>query len=159
MSDFIDNYFKDDPTEWIHILPVYQKVTIEELMQQGKTFEEIAETWVSATTENTYPFGTSSTKIDKGKFLENLILEIEDFICGSKKYEQERKKLFGEHGVARTYIVSAIAVAVAPTMGVSATFLAPVVALILASLGKIAVNAWCSTRKESRVPNTILQTP
>ncbi|SRR6266568_474350 len=159
MSGHVDSYFTEDPIAWIQNLPAYQRVSIEELMQQGKSFQEIAEVWISATTENTFPFGTTSSKIDKGKFLENLVLEVEGFICGNQKYNKERKQLFGEQGVARTYIVSAIAVAVAPSLGVSATFLAPVVALILASFGKITINAWCAARKESRAATPALQTP
>lgn len=158
MIDYVDNYFTEDPREWIDNLPSYQKDSIEELLRQGKSFEEISGIWISATTDNTYPFGASSTKIDKGKFLNNLVLEVEEYICGGKKYDNERKKLFGEQGVARMYIVSAIAVAVAPNLGVSATFLAPVVALTLASFGKITINAWCAARKQSRDSSPTPQT-
>lgn len=159
MIDSADSYFAEDPRKWISDLPSYQKDSIDELLKQGRTFEEIAGTWISTTTDNTYPFGATATKVDKGKFLNNLVLEIEEFICGSKKYSTERKKLFGEQGMARTYIVSTIAVAIAPSLGMSATVLAPVVALSLASFGKITINAWCAARKEARSSSATLQTP
>jgi hypothetical protein len=36
-----------------------------------------------------------------------------------------------------------MAAAIAPYSGMAASALAPIIALVLASIGKIAVNAWC----------------
>ena len=63
-----------------------------------------------------------------------------------KKYKKERDGLFGEKGLARTYVVSAMAVAIAPQLSVAAAVIAPLIALVLASVGKVALNAWCASQ-------------
>ena len=141
--------FTGDPAEWLKALQPYQRSSVDELLQQGKSYEEIADIWLAARPGDTFSFGTTVPG-QRGAFREKLTLEVEAFLCGDERYATERSKLFGTEGVARTYVVSAIAVAVAPLLGVSATFLAPVVGLILASIGKITLNAWCAARKAAR---------
>lgn len=145
--------FAGDPAQWLEALQPYQRASIDELSRQGKSYDEIAEAWLAARPSDTYSFGTTVPG-QRGAFREKLVLEVEAFLCGDKRYATERTKLFGKEGVARTYVVSAIAVAVAPMLGVSATFLAPVVALVLASIGKITLNAWCASRKAARAASS-----
>lgn len=146
----LDSYLTEDPAQWLEGIPNYQRRIVDTLLAQGKAYDAAAESWLSASLENTFPFGGDTQNRGKGVFLEKLIDEIESYLCGGNKYKAEREKLFGEKSIIRTYVVSSIAVAVAPSLGVSATFLAPAVALVLASLGKITINAWCTTRRESR---------
>ena len=101
---------------------------------------------ITASAENTYRFSATSPVGDKGAFLENLKAEVRAFLCGDKKYKTEREGLFGKSGLARTYVVSAMAVAIAPHLSVASAVIAPLIALVLASLGKIALNAWCATK-------------
>jgi hypothetical protein len=141
----IDYLFKDDPAKWIQELPAYQQKLVEDLMQIGCSYEDAARAWLTASAANTFPYGTSNTVGSKDKFFENLKTEVTAFLCGGKKYKKERDGLFGEKGLARGYFVGAVSAAVAPSLGSSAAVLAPVVALVLAGLGKITLNAWCST--------------
>lgn len=146
----LDSLFQADAEEWIKALPAYQRDTLLELLKRGTPAEAIADNWISATAENTYGFGTERRAGDKSAFRSNVMLELEAFLCGDPKYDKERAGLFGEKSATRTYVISAVAVAIAPSLGVTAAFLAPIVALMLASLGKISVNAWCATRKQAR---------
>lgn len=144
MAGEIDLLFQDEPIEWVKGLPAFQREVMEKLLSDGESFDDVAQAWVSASAENTYRFSASSPVGDKGAFLQNLRLEVRAFLCGDKKYKKERDGLFGEKGVARTYVVSAMAVAIAPHLSVASAVIAPLIALILASLGKIVLNAWCA---------------
>ena len=103
---------------------------------------------------NTSPFGAVAPR-DGAAFRERLNVELGRFLCGDAEYAKEREGLFGADGIARTYVVSTVAVAIAPALGVSATFLAPAVALGLAAVAKVTLNAWCAGRDENSSDDTI----
>lgn len=143
----LDELLTGNVAEWLEALPAYQRDPLRELIERGLPVDEVIDRWTSASAENTYRFGTELRTGDKSLFREKFLLELEGFLCGSDKYSKEREGLFGEKSAARTYVVSAIAVGIAPYLGVTGAFLAPIVALTLASLGKISVNSWCEMRK------------
>lgn len=145
MNDSIDTLLGGEPELWIEELPAFQRSAIHELRAKGSSFEQIAQTWITASAENTYRFSANAPVGNKGAFLENLKSEIRAFLCGDKKYKTERDGLFGEKGLARAYVVSAMAVAIAPHLSVASAVIAPLIALVLASIGKITLNAWCAT--------------
>lgn len=147
MAQSLDELLSDDPTKWIAELPEYQRAPLEQLLGEGQSFEQIAQNWLSAAAANTYRFSAVNPAGKKDAFLDNLRKEIRAFLCGDNKYKKERDGLFGEKGLARTYVVSAMAVAIAPYLNVAATVIAPVVALLLASFGKITINAWCASQE------------
>lgn len=144
MTNAIDDLLSDDPAMWISELPTYQSEAIAELLKTGKTYNDIALIWLTATAQNTFVFGASKPIGDRSTFLASVKTEIRGYLCGDSKYKKERDGLFSEKGVTRTYVVSAIAVIIAPHIGMAAPVLAPMVALVLASVGKITINAWCN---------------
>ncbi len=146
MNDSIDTLLNGEPELWIEELPEFQRSAIHELQAKGSSFEQIAQTWITASAENTYRFSANAPVGNKGAFLENLKSEVRAFLCGDKKYKTERDGLFGEKGLARAYVVSAMAVAIAPHLSVASAVIAPLIALVLASIGKITLNAWCATK-------------
>ena len=150
MPSQIDDLLQGEPQEWLAGLATYQRELITELHQQGLDYDAIANNWLTASAENTFRFGGENRAGDKKLFREKLLLEIEAFLCGGEKYQKERDGLFGEKSAVRVYVISALSVAIAPSLGVTATFLAPIVALTLASFGKITLNSWCETRKARR---------
>jgi hypothetical protein len=147
MSQTLDELLNDEPGKWVTELPEYQRAPLEQLLKEGLSFEQIAQNWLSASAANTYRFSAVNPAGKRDAFLDNLRKEIRAFLCGNNKYKKERDGLFGEKGLARTYVVSAMAVAIAPYLNVAATVIAPVVALLLASLGKITINAWCASEE------------
>lgn len=150
MAETIDTLLQDDPDKWVADLPEFQRAAIQELRAAGSSYEEIAQAWITASAENTYRFSTSAPVGNKGAFLDNLRSEVRGFLCGDKKYNKERDGLFGEKGLARTYVVSTMAVAIAPHLSVASAVIAPLIALVLASVGKIALNAWCASQPGSK---------
>jgi len=105
-----------------------------------------ADKWLNATTANTAQFGgeTGKAKIYRDKLLD----EIEKFICGDAAYEDDRTKINESADKTKQYLIGMISAAIGNTMGVAGTFIAPVIALLIMSMGKMAVNAWCAMRKE-----------
>ncbi len=146
----IETLLQDDPDKWVADLPEFQRLVIQELRANGATYDDVAQAWVTASAENTYRFSASSPVGDKRAFLDSLRKEIRAFLCGDKKYKKERDGLFGDKGLARTYVVSTMAVAIAPHLSVASAVIAPLIALVLASVGKIAVNAWCNSQPEEK---------
>lgn len=140
----IDDLFADQPDLWIKDLPAFQRSSIAQLMADGRTYEDVAQAWLTASANNTYKFSAGSPVGDKNSFLKSVKAELRAFLCGDKKYKTEREGLWGERSPARTLVVSSIAVAIAPHINVAAAVLAPVIAVLLASLGKITLNAWCA---------------
>jgi hypothetical protein len=141
----VDLLLLEDPQLWVAELPEFQRQLIEQLIAEGQGFDDAAQSWLSASAANTFMFSAGPPVGDKGAFLDNLKKEIRGFLCGDKKYSVERSGLFGKQGIARTYVVSTMAVAIAPHLSVASAVIAPVVALCLASIGKVALNAWCAT--------------
>jgi hypothetical protein len=148
MSANVDNLFAGEPDDWIASLPAYSRDPIQELMRGGAAPDEIAAMWVSATAANTFRFSTEQKSPAPATFTANVKKEVREFICGTK-YKKERDALFGENALSRTMLISGVAAAIAPAVGVATAVLLPVVALVLASLGKIAINAWCATPFET----------
>jgi hypothetical protein len=146
----MDDYkklFEGQPEAWISGLPTYQRRLIEALLAQGNSADEAAEKWLSAVPKDTFPFGgVPSAK----PYLNKLLDELEALLCGDPKYTSERAKLALESKPTHALFVSTVAVLIAPAIGTSAPVLAPVIALLLATIAKLGLNAWCAVRKESR---------
>jgi len=136
-----------DPKSWLTALPAYQRDLATALLTSDDSPELAAEKWLSAEPSDTYPFGGLRTS---KLYLEKLFDELEAFLCGDPKYESDRAKLNAESKPTHALVVSFIAVSIAPAIGASAPIIAPVVALLMMTAGKLGLNAWCSLRKERR---------
>lgn len=150
MDDPISPLFQGDPIEWVVGLAEYQREPIVVLIREENSFEDVAHRWVTATAANTFRMGAAVNTGDQNTFLLRVKAEVRAYLCGDRRYKKERDSLFAEKSPTRTLVVSGIAVAIAPRLGVSAPVLAPVIALILASLGKIILNAWCASTDPTR---------
>jgi Mg2+/citrate symporter len=93
------------------------------------------------------PFGTQK---NSSIFFEKVLDEIEAFFTGDEKYKDSRLAILKESGFVQKYIVGGISIALAPVLGTSASFLAPVVAIVLLIIGKMGLNAWIATRREKK---------
>lgn len=139
-----EDIFQSDSGEWIASLPTYQRDIINQLLEGGRSFDEVAEYWTNVSLEDTYFFSASNPVGNNNNFLCNIKREIKAYLCGDKKYKKEREQLFGSKGLAKTYIVSSIAVSISPHLGVASSVISPIIALLLAGMGKITLNAWCA---------------
>lgn len=146
MND-ISEIFNVDPDSWIDTLSTYQKNLIHQLYEQTNDYELVANKWLTATIPTNVPFGTQK---NPSIFFEKVLDEVEAFFTGDEKYKYSRLAILKESGVVQSYIVGGLSIALAPVLGTSAPFLAPVIAIVLLTIGKIGLNAWLATRKEKR---------
>ncbi len=123
MTEKIDNLFTESPEKWIESLPPYQRDRVNDLISKGSSLEDAANKWLSAAPAHTAPFGTESRR---KVFIDKIWDEIEKFLCGDDRYEPERSKLLSQGNIVHTYFVGVISAAIAPALGSSAIFLAPV---------------------------------
>ncbi len=149
-SEKFEDFLMDNSGDWIEALPEFQREIINELLKNGKGYDDIAAHWIRASAQNTRPFGATEPRIMSDSFLENLKIELEKYICGDPLYESERSKLFGENGICKAYAISCISIAISQQISVSSMFISPLIALMLASFGKITINSWCATRRGQR---------
>lgn len=151
MSKMLKDILKAD-INWLDTLPSYQSKSIQQLIAQGKTYEEIAISWLSANgPANTYPFGSQNTK---SLFFEKLMEEVESFICREDKYSDEKKKLLAQFNAGNVYIITFISGVISQVVGASSAFIAPAIVLILMNILKIGVNAWCAIRIDDKHQGT-----
>ncbi|PYZ96632.1 hypothetical protein CR205_13085 [Alteribacter lacisalsi] len=138
-------YIIEEQDNLLSALPKYQQDTINTLLEQGKTPEEVSQIWLEANgPSNTFPFGADNKK---NPFLENLNNEINDFICSEDKYKNEKKQLIERWKSGEVVVVSFIAVSIATVLGTAPALILPIIVLSLRTAGKIGVNAWCESRK------------
>lgn len=127
--------------EWLDGLKPYQKDLILEMLKNEKDPEKVAMGWLNSNSlGNTTPFGGEK---DPKPFWDRFKLEFRKFICGDKAYDKERRELSKEVPVSSMLAINVISGALGATIGYSATFLAPAVAILLYSIGKMSVNAYC----------------
>lgn len=130
-----------DTNEWLSLLKPYQRSTIDFFLQDS-TPEEAAEKWLSTTgSPNIVPFGgQQNTK----PFWDSFKTEFRKFLCDDEAYVEEKKLLSMEDGVTKAFLVSTISAAIGASIGFAATLLAPAVTLLLCSVGKIGIKAYCN---------------
>lgn len=144
----LNEIFAVPPESWLDALKPYQKNIIDAIYAETQNYEEVAKRWLMANTlPNNVPFGTKKAS---SLFYEKVLDEVEAFFTGDKKYEDNRLEMLKESGVIQSYVVGGLSIALAPVLGTSAPFLAPVIAIVLLTIGKIGLNAWLTTRKEKR---------
>ena len=76
-------------------------------------------------------------------------------MCGAEQYEEDRKKIAESSDKSQQYIIGVMSAAIGKTIGAAGTFIAPVIVLLILSLGKMALNAWCEMRKETKKQVTL----
>jgi len=135
--------FSDDHrTGWVESLPAYQRTVIAELLASGLDEEGVAETWLSRTgPDNNFGFGAGPAS---SNYLASVKGEFRKLICGDPSYETLRQDAQKIWDGSKFSIVSAIAIGIAAHIGVAVAVITPVVALLLAAVCKVGLNAWCN---------------
>jgi len=126
--------------EWLATLKPYQRNTIRTFLGVGNP-ESAAEKWLGATgSPNIVPFGGVR---DTKPFWELFRAEFRKFVCDDSAYAEEKKAMFSENTAVKAILVSGVSTAIGATIGYSATLLAPAVAIMLCTVGKMGVRAYC----------------
>ena len=145
MNMSVEKMFDCESDAWVSGLPCYQQRLINQLYSQNNDYEQVAKSWLQGSLSMTEVFGT-----EKGKsvYFEKILDEIELFLKEDVKYQDIKLDIQKQTGAIQSYIVGLLSVAMAPTLGNSAVFLAPVIAICFIIIGKIGVNAWLEMRED-----------
>jgi len=128
--------------EWISGLKPYQKNSINQLLKSNEP-NDVAKIWLTSHGAlTTIPFGGIR---DTNLFWKNFVDEFNKFICDDTEYANEKKDFKSEIPLSKELLISVISAAIGAKLGFSATFVAPVVALSLFTVGKLTKNAYCAT--------------
>ncbi|MCP9826493.1 hypothetical protein KBY78_14020 [Synechococcus sp. EJ6-Ellesmere] len=130
-----------DEEEWLGLLKPYQRSIINVFLKED-SLEEAAEKWLSTTgSPNIVPFGGNQ---NSKPFWDRFSVEVRKFLCDDEAYVEEKKLLSSESEVSKAILVSTISAAIGATLGFTATLLAPPVTLLICSVGRIGINAYCN---------------
>jgi hypothetical protein len=128
---------------WLDGLGQSQSQTIQQLLDTGKSEEEVAQLWLSsAGATSTVGFGAAGPIQN---FYSNVKREFVAFVCGDPKYDDERaqaQQIWNNQG--KVGLVSMVAAVVASTVGLAAAAVVPVIALLFSLATKIGLNAFCA---------------
>jgi hypothetical protein len=114
-----------------------------------------ADNWLNASTANTAKLGGESNK--SKIYREKLLEELEKFLCGDQQYDEDRNKISDSTDKSQKYIIGVMSASIGKALGTAGTFIAPVIVLLILSIGKMAINAWCAMRKEAQQVTAHLQ--
>ncbi len=128
--------------EWLMCLRPYQREIAETLLTSNSP-EHAAQLWISSNGPTSIvQFGGEG---QSKPFWDCFVNEFRDFICGHHKYEKDRKSLSEQGGITRELMISAVSSGIGAAIGYPATFLAPAATLLLISVGRVGLNAYCRT--------------
>lgn len=151
--DAIEKLFTLEPQDILDSLPKFQTKLISEMSVSGDDYLTIADKWLNAKPENTVGFGGQPLPLRNSIYRDKIMHELEKFLCGDEKYEEERNKLNATTGAPIQFIIGGISAAIGSVLGTAGAFIVPVIVLILMTSGKITKNGWCEARKEMRENN------
>lgn len=136
--------------EWLKELKPYQKNTIIQLVDKYGE-ERAAEEWLSSVgpIETAQFGGVASDQNQIKSYWSRVKKEFDKLICGHSDYTNEREKLISGGKVIGTGAVTTISVWIAPIVGLSVPILVPAIILLLHTVAKISVKAYCSINEET----------
>lgn len=147
MNEIVNIPEVEDLTEWLESIPKYQREIVRDLLEQT-TPEEAASIWLDSSIQNNSPFSSEGTN---KKYSEYVFKEIHKLLCGNPTYSEERNELNNilKKNGSKEAIISCISAAIGSQLGLASAFVAPAVVLLLMTVGKVTVNAWCEMHQEA----------
>src|SRR5437879_1670170 len=104
-----------DPNNWLDTLPPFQRQSIDALLASGKTYEEVAQLWLTTPgPANTFPFGGERFA---SVFYDKFMGELERFVCDDESYSDDRHGLLEKLDAGKALWIAAMATALAPRLG------------------------------------------
>lgn len=124
--------------EWLEVLEPFQQELIRNLLVEHSE-EEAVEIWAEvAGPEYTASFGGEGIK----DYLKSFKSEFDKFILGDDKYKDSIKELNEHTTVTKFFIVAFLSSVLADSLGVASGVVAPLIVLMLGSIGKMGLNAY-----------------
>lgn len=134
----------DDLESWISELKPYQKSTLQHFTATMDA-EAAAERWLTTIgSPNIVGFGGGAGS-DPKPYLVRFKTEFRKYICDESAYAEDKKELLAHSQLSKALLISTMSGAIGSTMGTAGTLLAPAVTLLLFTVGKMGLNAYCST--------------
>lgn len=145
-----DDAFAGPTTQWLAVLPAYQRRVVEQLLAGGRTPEQAIDLWLSASgAKDTVKFGGGpSASLVRDKFMEQL----HQLLCGGEAFADERSEIAKLVG-SREAMVAYLTTGLAAHLGTSEAWIAPIVVLAVIATGKMGLRAWCAAFTESARSN------
>ena len=143
MTDVLDELLNDEPTKWLDVLPSYQREPIVQFLDQGKSPDDVAELWLAASAANTSPFSAKVPIRPDETFLAHLKSQVRELLCGGEAFAETRQNLKNAAQPTREVLVAALAATLSQQLGMAAVSLAPLIVLVLVSVGRVTLSAWC----------------
>ena len=132
----------DDLENWLGELKPYQSSILKEFLTTQDA-ELAAEKWLTTTgSPNIVAFGGAE---NPKPFWDRFKNEFHRFLCDETAYAEEKKALVAENPISKAMIISVISSALGATLGLSATLIAPAATLLLFTVGKMGLAAYCQT--------------
>jgi hypothetical protein len=129
--------------DWVEALPAYQQEVITQMLE-GRDPISVSLAWLGSTgPANTEPFG--ALRNAPNVFYSSLLVQLQSLLCSDKDYTSERKELIKSAKAGHATLVTVASGFIAPHLGVSPVFLAPVVALTFAIVTKAGQESICAT--------------
>lgn len=151
----LDDFLQLNSEELISCLENYQQDLVRALITASNgDFNKAADNWLSASPSNTAQFGGEHKR--PSVFREKVFEEVEKFVCGCDegRYDSAREELNKQGDMTKEAIISVMSAAIGSVIGVAGAFVAPIIVLILLSIGQIVKNAWCEARKALKAQTT-----
>jgi hypothetical protein len=136
-----------DTTDWLCQLSPWQRDIIVQLLATGDENAAAASWLASAGADHTVPFGGQSHKLTSSFYL-NLLREMQRLLCTEDGYAEDREQIRRAAAFGQLTLVSLIATAVAPHLGVLGAAIGPAVALILTVLQRAGTKTACVALSE-----------
>ncbi|MDP3761746.1 MAG: hypothetical protein Q8R01_14645 [Ramlibacter sp.] len=133
----------DAPIEqWLAELKPYQRQTLEKFLASDDA-EAVAEKWLTTIgSANIASFGGQIT--DPKPFWDRFKAECHKFICDDGAYSDEKKAILAEVPISKAMLISAMSSAIGTTLGTAGTLIAPAATLLLFTVGRMGLNAYCA---------------
>lgn len=132
--------------EWYTCLKPYQKNIIEQLVAKYGE-EKAAEEWLIARgPSQTATFGGEASS-NTDNYWNRFRDEMDKLICGHPDYENEQKKFLTAGKTLGVGGITALSTWLSPIVCVSSSILVPSIILVLSTVSKMGINAYCSTKK------------
>ena len=124
--------------EWVEVLEPFQQNLLNSILAEH-TEDEALQIWLQVSgPEHTKAFGGNGIK----DYLKNFKAEFNKLILGDEKYSDKIRE-FNEHTqITKFFVVSFLSSVLAESLGIVSGVVAPLVVLVLGTIGKIGLNAY-----------------
>jgi hypothetical protein len=128
--------------EWLAELKPYQRQTLEKFLVTDEA-ERVAEKWLTTIgSPNIAGFGGQIA--DPKPFWDRFQAECHKFLCDDRAYSEDKKAILAQVPMSKAMLISAMSSAIGSTLGTAGTLIAPAATLLLFTIGRMGLNAYCA---------------